>query len=104
MFKNIRTQEFLDQVKADDKAEIIDVRTPEEYKEGYIEGATLIDIYNKDFMDNLMKLDKNKNYYVYCRSGGRSSKACSVMSQSGFTGELYNLEGGMMEWEGEVQK
>jgi rhodanese-related sulfurtransferase len=49
----------------------------------------------------LEELDKSKNYYVYCKAGGRSAQACSIMSQMGFA-NTYNLEGGMMHWEGAV--
>ncbi|MEX0273681.1 MAG: rhodanese-like domain-containing protein, partial [Flavobacteriaceae bacterium] len=51
----------------------------------------------------LQKLDTSKNYYVYCRSGNRSAQACAIMGSLGF-GNVYNLEGGFMEWEGEVEE
>ena len=52
-------------------------------------------------MDNLEALDKSKNYYVYCRSGARSAKACEIMNSIGFE-NAYNLLGGFLEWDGEV--
>ena len=48
------------------------------------------------------ELDKSKNYYVYCRSGGRSAQACAVMTQMCGFENAYNLLGGFMNWEGEV--
>ena len=52
-------------------------------------------------MESIELLDKSKNYYIYCRSGGRSGQACQVMDSIGF-GITYNLMGGMMEWKGET--
>jgi len=53
------------------------------------------------FLDEIEKLDKSKNYYVYCRSGARSAQACNLMEQIGFD-TTYNLLGGFMEWDGET--
>ena len=51
----------------------------------------------QDFIFDLEELDKNKNYYVYCRSGNRSAQACAIMNQLGFK-NAYNLSGGILEW------
>ena len=53
------------------------------------------------FIEKLNNLDKSKNYYVYCRSGNRSGQAAQLMGQLGFD-EVYNLLGGMNEWDGET--
>jgi len=91
-------------LQQDDKAYILDVRTPEEVSEGMIPNANNIDIHKgQGFIDEIEKLDKSKNYYVYCKSGGRSAQACSVMSQMGFE-NTFNLEGGFSEWAGEIDK
>lgn len=91
-----------DQMLKDDNAFILDVRTPEEVEEGCIPNATNIDIYlGQDFLTALEKLDKTKNYYVYCRSGNRSGQACAIMNSVGFE-NTHNLEGGFMNWEGEI--
>ena len=76
---------------------IIDVRTPDEYKRGHIEGSKLINFYSDNFKDNLAKLDRNKKYLVYCRSGSRSSRAVKFMSQLQFE-QVYNLNGGIIDW------
>jgi rhodanese-related sulfurtransferase len=81
------------------KATIIDVRTPEEFKEGHISGATNIDYQDKDFESKISSLDKDKQYILYCRSGNRSGKALEIMKQKGFNAS--NLEGGIMKWEAE---
>ncbi len=76
---------------------LIDVRTPEEIAEGKIEGAMELNYYDDNFAEELGKLDKNKTYLIYCRSGNRSGKACKLMQEQGFS-KLYNLEGGYIEW------
>jgi rhodanese-related sulfurtransferase len=76
---------------------ILDVRTKEEVSKGYIKDATFIDYYANDFKNKLNLIDKKKTIYVYCKSGGRSSKASEIISQMGFA-NVYNLEGGFMRW------
>ncbi|MDF0715500.1 rhodanese-like domain-containing protein [Muricauda sp. 334s03] len=99
---DLSQEEWAEQLEKDDNAFILDVRTPEEVEEGYIPGSTNIDIYlGQEFMDELEKLDKSKNYYVYCRSGNRSGQACAIMNSLGIE-NAYNLEGGFMNWDGEV--
>ncbi len=94
--KNIKAQEF-DKLSKEENTEIIDVRSPEEEVEGFIEGAKAINIMAPDFADKIKELDKDKTYLVYCRSGNRSSTACGFMASNGFD-TLYNLEGGIQAW------
>ena len=75
----------------------LDVRTPEEYEEGHIENSTFLNIKSKDFENELDKLDKNKKYFVYCRSGVRSNKGANLMKKHGFK-EVYNIVGGIEKW------
>lgn len=99
---DLSQEEWEEQLQNDDNAFILDVRTPEEVEEGYIPNAINIDIYlGQDFLTELEKLDKGKNYYIYCRSGNRSGQACTIMNSLGFE-NAYNLEGGFMNWEGEI--
>lgn len=72
---------------------LIDVRTPMEIAAGKIPNALEIDIQSADFKQQIEALDKDKTYLVYCKSGGRSARACGAMQEMGFA-ELYNLEGG----------
>ena len=58
---------------------LIDVRSQEEAMEGMIEGALLMDIYDPEFGSKVSELDRSKNYFLYCRSGGRSGMACQLM-------------------------
>lgn len=100
--KHINQQEWQQLLSEDKNAVIIDVRTPEEQAMGIIEKAVCIDIYKPDeFISFLEKLDKSKNYYVYCKAGGRSANACQVMDEMGFT-QTYNLLGGTSLWTGEL--
>ncbi|MFI8603020.1 rhodanese-like domain-containing protein [Cellulophaga baltica] len=99
---DLSQEEWVEQLNNDDNAFILDVRTPEEVEGGYIPKATNIDIHlGQGFLDEIEKLDKNKSYYVYCRSGARSGQACAIMNSVGFE-NAYNLLGGFMNWEGEV--
>ncbi len=78
--------------------QLIDVRTPEEYNEGHIEGAVNIDFYGEDFLQQLeQKLDKEQPAMLYCRSGRRSAKAAEQMKGLGFK-EVYDLKGGILDW------
>ncbi|MGB5499999.1 MAG: rhodanese-like domain-containing protein, partial [Maribacter sp.] len=89
-------------LNADANAFILDVRTRIEVSEGYIPNASNIDIYlGQQFLAELEKLDKSKSYYVYCRSGNRSRQACAIMNSVGFE-NAYNLEGGIIAWQGDV--
>ena len=82
---------------------ILDVRTAEEFESGYIKGALNMDIREgSDFVASIETLDKSKSYFVYCRSGARSWQACQLMSQLGFSA-VYNLDGGVLAWEGDLE-
>ena len=101
---DIDKEAWAEGIVKDKDAVILDVRTQEEIAEGHIPGALQNDIYERqEFLDQLEPLDKNKNYYVYCRSGSRSEQACAVMHSLGFK-TTYNLPGGILEWEGDIQK
>ena len=102
MTEDITQDQWEDLIAKDDNAVILDVRTEEEVEDGFIPNMLNIDIRKgQDFLDEIEKLDKSKNYYVYCRSGGRSAQACTLMNQMGFE-TTYNLLGGFMNWDGEV--
>ena len=99
---DLSQNEWTVQLEADDNAVILDVRTEEECLDGIIPGAINIDIYKgQGFIYKLEELDKTKNYYVYCKVGGRSGQACSIMNELG-SEHTYNLLGGFMNWEGET--
>ena len=78
--------------------QLIDVRTPEEYDEGYIEGFQNLDYYSDSFMQDIEKLDKSKPIVVYCKSGNRSGKCAQKMFEAGFA-KVYDLDGGITKWQ-----
>ena len=99
---NLSQENWTKQLEEDNNSIVLDVRTQEEIDLGIIPNAIHIDIYKgQGFIDEVEQLDKTKNYYVYCRSGGRSGQACAVMSQIGFN-NAYNLIGGFNDWQGDV--
>ncbi|RZK12127.1 MAG: rhodanese-like domain-containing protein [Flavobacterium sp.] len=99
---NLRQEDWVAQLEADTNAVILDVRTEDEWNDGFIENAINIDIYKgQGFIYAVEELDKSKNYYVYCKAGGRSQQACDIMKQLGFE-NTYNLVGGMLQWSGKV--
>lgn len=77
--------------------ELVDVRTPEEFDEGHIEGAVNINFYDATFDSDIQKLNMKKTVLVYCRSGGRSANAMNKMASFGFS-KVYNLTGGFNGW------
>ena len=77
------------------KVQLIDVRTPNEFKSGHIKGAKNIDAFSANFNAQLEKLDKSKAVYVYCRSGARSRQSTKKLSALGFT-EIYDLKNGIL--------
>jgi len=81
---------------------ILDVRTPEEFATGFIAGAINLDFKSAEFSGKADELDKTKSYLVYCRSGGRSAKAMTMMKEKGFK-RVYNLRGGIIEWNAQKQ-
>ena len=99
---DLTQEEWAAQLAADEQAVVLDVRTKAEVAEGIIPNAINIDIYQgQDFIFDLEELDKEKNYYVYCRSGNRSAQASAIMNQLGFE-NAYNLVGGITEWTGAI--
>ena len=97
--KNLQQQEWRSQLANDKNGLIIDVRTNDECNSGIIENAIMIDFLQPElFLQEIKNLDTSKNYYIYCRSGNRSGKACEIMDNLGFN-ETFNLIGGMIEWD-----
>ena len=86
----------------DKNIQIVDVRTPDEYKEGHIPNAKNIDIYSKDFDNKILDLNKETPVAVYCRSGKRSLEASKKLINQGF--KVYDLDGGILAWKGNIQK
>lgn len=78
--------------------QLIDIRTPQEFAEGHLKNASNINFYDNNFAAEMAKLDKTKDVYIYCRSGGRSGKASKQLEKMGFS-KVYDLKGGYKNWE-----
>lgn len=93
----LEVQAFKDSIK-NNNVQLIDVRTPEEYKEGHIENAENIDFFSADFMSKFNAFDRQKPIYIYCRSGNRSKKSGAKLSAMGFK-KIYDLKGGILKYD-----
>ena len=76
---------------------LVDVRTPQEFAQGYIGGAVNIDFRSDQFSNEIGKLDREKTILIYCRSGNRTQAASTIMEQMGFR-SIGVLKGGIVEW------
>jgi len=94
---DISAAQARDLIKQDEELIILDVRTQEEYDEGAIEGAILIDFYSDKFSQQLSDLEREASYVVYCKKGGRSTKASKQLADLGFK-RIYNMVGGYTAW------
>lgn len=93
---SVSAAEFEKEIRTD-SVQLLDVRTPQEYSEGHIEGAINIDIHSDDFRQIAEKeLSKDSTVFVYCRSGRRSLDAADRLTKLGY--KVVNLKGGIIEW------
>ncbi len=97
IIENLDASKFETLIKMQDGI-ILDVRTSQEFYSGHISEATNLDYYKDDFKEKLNIMRKDVPIYVYCRSGGRSTKAAVYMENLGFS-KVYNLNGGIGAWE-----
>ncbi len=98
--ENLYSKDFRQKIMETADAVILDVRTEEEFQSSRIPDSININVMGGSFIDKVDSLDKSKTYFVYCRSGGRSAQACSFMVGRGFN--VYNLAGGIMNWNGNI--
>lgn len=93
---SVSAPEF-DKVFKADSVQLLDVRTPQEYAEGHIDGALNINVQSDDFRQMAEKeLSKESTILVYCRSGRRSMDAAEILTELGY--KVVNLKGGIIEW------
>lgn len=96
-YSNVNVDEFMSLI-ADANVQLLDVRTQEEYDEGHIAGAMLVDVNDSAFVSQAMNvLNKQRPVAVYCRSGRRSARAAGLLVEQGFT--VTNLNGGVIAWQ-----
>ncbi|WP_421380692.1 rhodanese-like domain-containing protein [Bacillus salacetis] len=98
-YKTITTDELKKMLDEGANLELVDVREDEEVAEGMIPQAKHIKM--GDIPESLDKFEKEKEYILICRSGNRSGKVSQFMHDRGY--KVVNMEGGMLEWEGETQ-
>ena len=91
---NLEYHSFVEQFKSDPNSIIYDVRTEVEYECGHLEGALNLDYFGTQFLEVVENLDPEQNYYIYCRSGRRSSRVCLILKNAGFQ-NVFNLDGGL---------
>lgn len=92
--------DFIAAAEADSAAVILDVRQPDEFAAGHLADAINLDWLNPSkFSEGMALLDKNRTYYIYCRSGRRSNAAASKMKSEGF--RVFDMKGGYLQWTGE---
>ena len=95
-FKSVSVEEF-EALITDTTVQRLDVRTPEEYAEGHIAGSININVNDESFeIKALDTLDKDRTVALYCRSGRRSKKAASILSNNGF--KVVELATGFNGW------
>jgi rhodanese-related sulfurtransferase len=95
---SLSTKEWEEQMRKT-PGTIIDIRTPDEWKTGYIEGAQFANIFDEDFLYQVNEIQENKNdaIFVYCRSGNRSKHAIAQLQENGYT-QIYELNSGIIDW------
>ena len=95
-YKDLTVNEFETMLSQDQTAQLVDVRTPEEFKENHLPTAINIDWRGEGFSEKAQKLDKARPVLVYCRSGRRSAEAAATLDGIGF--KTYNMKGGILAW------
>lgn len=93
--KNVGVDDVLNMLKDKNKYFLLDVRTPEEFKEGFIENSILIPV--SELEKRLSEIPSDKPVIVYCRSGNRSAQADEILVKNNFN-SVYNVLGGITEW------
>lgn len=93
----VAPQEFLQRLEADTAVILLDVRRPEEFVEGHLKGAKLLNWLDREAFDEGAKaLDNAKTIYVYCRSGRRSNDAANYLAEHGY--KVIDMKGGYLAW------
>jgi rhodanese-related sulfurtransferase len=93
----VAARKLIEQNSGNEAFLILDVRTPGEFRQGYIEGAVLMNFYDADFRDRFAALDRSATILVYCHSGSRSSSVLSLADSLGFK-RVYDMGGGIAAW------
>ncbi len=98
---NITVTDLQTEIAKNKDIQLLDVRTPKEWKQGVIEGAIKVNVLDANFSTDADKvLSKDKAVYVYCRSGRRSLKASKILAEKGY--QVYNIIGGYKAWKAQI--
>jgi rhodanese-related sulfurtransferase len=98
IYERLDVPSFQTKLAAATKPQLVDVRTPEEFADGNIDGSVNINIKADDFLGKINNLDKSQPVFVYCQAGGRSKRCAEKMKSLGFS-EIYELKTGYSGWE-----
>lgn len=97
---NLKPEAFKAILATQSEIMLIDVRTPDEFASSHLEDAININYFADDFWEQIEVLNKERSYLIYCRSGRRSIRVCTLMQNGGFDPtKIFNLDGGLIEWE-----
>ena len=96
--KSITTDELQEMIENEQEVYLIDVREHEEVAYGMVPGANHIPL--GQLPERIEELDTSNAVHIICKAGGRSAMACDFLESNGI--ETVNIEGGMMNWNGEV--
>ena len=99
--KNLKADDFKNRQERSSNKILIDVREPNEYKSGFIPNALNIPL--SQFKGRIGEFPKDKEVYLYCRSGMRSKQAARILHKNGIS-NLANLQGGISAWSGKITK
>ena len=89
--------DYVKKIESSKEPQLIDVRTPDEYKEGHIKDFVNIDFFGSDFETQIKELDKGKPIFLYCRSGNRSQQSQELLIKLGHK-DVTDLKGGIDAW------
>lgn len=101
-FTSVDAKEFAKAIEVEG-VQLVDARTPSEFAQGHIPGAINIDVNGQSWDAETGKLDKKQPVAIYCRSGRRSKIAAERLVNQGFE-KITELDGGILSWDGEVEK
>ncbi|WP_020527972.1 rhodanese-like domain-containing protein [Flexithrix dorotheae] len=101
LYNTLSSEEFEAAVKVNKGIVILDVRSKSEFDRDKIPNALNIDIMNPNFKNRVANLDDKKTFYVYCQRGGRSARACRILTKLGFE-NVNNLKGGLANYSGKI--
>ena len=96
---NLRPEAFHQRLEQSPDAVVIDVRTPAEFEEDQLDNALNISYFDEELWDKIEKMDRSRTYFIYCRTGRRSIRVCTLMRNGGFDNDkVFNLDGGLVAW------